>query len=138
MKLTLLDTDTLSFFLRNENKEEQKTTQKVNRYLKEHQKITISIITYYELLNGLYFGDTKERTQEIDLFLDNQTILPISKTVAHKAAQIYTNLRSQGNVITHNDILIAATAIVENLVLITNNTKHFDRIEELKTENWAR
>ncbi len=138
MKLTLLDTDTLSFFLRNEKKKEKIATQKINEYLKEHQKLNISIITYYELLNGLYFGDTKERREEIDLFLNTHTILPISKPIAHKAAQIYTSLRSVGKVIAHNDILIAATAIVENLVLITNNNKHFDRIEELKTENWTK
>jgi predicted nucleic acid-binding protein len=138
MKLVLLDTDTLSFFLRNEKTKEKKATQKINEYLKEHQKLSISIITYYELLNGLYFGDTKERTAEIDRFLNEHTILPISKEIAHKAAQIYTHLRSTGNIIAHNDILIAATAIVENLVLITNNTKHFDRIEELKMENWSK
>ncbi len=134
----LLDTDTLSFFLRNEKKNEKKVTQKINDYLKEYQKFNISIITYYELLNGLYFGDTKERTEEIILFLNNHTILPISKEIAQKAAQIYTKLRSEGNTIAHNDILIAATAITENLVLITNNNKHFDRIEELKTENWTK
>ncbi|WP_338814811.1 type II toxin-antitoxin system VapC family toxin [Bernardetia sp. Wsw4-3y2] len=138
MKPILLDTDTLSFFLRNEKKNEKKVTQKVNEYLKEHQKINISIITYYELLNGLYFGDTKERTAEIEVFLNNHTILPISKKVAQKAAQIYTQLRSEGNSIAHNDILIAATAIVENFVLITNNNKHFGRIDELKTENWTK
>ncbi len=138
MKYTLLDTDTISFFFRNEKKSEKKVTQKVNSYLKEHQKLNISIITYYELLNGLYFGDTKERTAEIDSFLNHHNVLPISKKVAQKAAQIYTKLRNEGNSIAHNDILIAATAIVENLVLITNNSKHFDRIEELQTENWTK
>ncbi len=141
MKLILLDTDILSFFLRNqktsEKKNEQKATQKIKDYLKKNEKFSISIITYYELLNGLYFGDSEERTQEIELILDKHIILPISKEIAQKAAQIYTKLRSEGNIIAHNDILIAATAIVENLVLITNNNKHFDRIEELKMENWT-
>ncbi|WP_375559531.1 type II toxin-antitoxin system VapC family toxin [Bernardetia sp. OM2101] len=138
MKPILLDTDILSFFLRNEKENEIKASQKVNDYLKEHHKFMISSITYYELLNGLYFGDTKERTTEIELFLNQHTILPISKSIAQKASQIYTRLRSEGNLIAHNDILIAATAIVENLVLITNNEKHFDRIEELKMENWTK
>ncbi|WP_338769463.1 type II toxin-antitoxin system VapC family toxin [Bernardetia sp. ABR2-2B] len=138
MKPILLDTDTLSFFLRNEKMSERKVTQKVNDYLKEHQKINISIITYYELLNGLYYGDTEERTQEIELFLNHHTILPLSKEIARKAAGIYTKLKKEGNSIAHNDILIAATAIVENLVLVTNNEKHFYRIEELKTENWTK
>lgn len=138
MKLILLDTDTISFFFRNEKKNEKKVTQKIKEYLQEYQKLSISIITYYELLNGLYLGDTKERTEEIDFFLNNHTILPISKEIAKKAATIYTNLRLEGSIIAHNDILIAATAIVENLVLITNNEKHFSRIEELKMENWVK
>lgn len=133
----LLDTDTLSFFLRSEKQKEKKVVKKINDYLKRNKKFSISIITYYELLNGLYFGDTKERTEEIELFLNNHTILSISKEIAQKAAHIYTKLRSEGNTIAHNDILIAATAIVENLVLITNNNKHFDRIDELKVENWT-
>lgn len=36
----------------------------------------------------------------------------------------------------HNDTLIAATAIINDCILITNNTKHFSRIEELEIDNW--
>jgi predicted nucleic acid-binding protein len=42
----------------------------------------------------------------------------------------------EGNLIEDADILMAATAIVEELVLITNNIKHFERIKGLKIDNW--
>lgn len=138
MKPILLDTDILSFFFRNRKAHEQQATQQINDYLKANRTFSISIITYYELLNGLYFADTEERTNEIDEFLRTQTILPISKEIAKKAAQIYATLKKEGNSIAHNDILIAATAIVEGYILITNNEKHFGRIDELQHENWSK
>jgi len=60
----------------------------------------------------------------------------IRKETIVKAAEIYAYLKKQGNLIEDADILMASIAVVENLVLITNNIKHFERIEGLATENW--
>ena len=45
-------------------------------------------------------------------------------------------LKEEGNLIEDADILMAAIAIVEDLVLITNNISHFNRVKELKVDNW--
>jgi tRNA(fMet)-specific endonuclease VapC len=45
-------------------------------------------------------------------------------------------LKKEGNLIEDADILMASTAIVEDLVLITNNNKHFKRVKGLRIDNW--
>ena len=54
-----------------------------------------------------------------------------------RAALIYADLYRRGELIGDADILIAATALVENLVLGTNNERHFRRVAGLAVENWA-
>ena len=53
-----------------------------------------------------------------------------------KTAEIYVYLKKEGNLIEDADILMASTAIVEDLVLITNNIKHFKRVKGLRIDNW--
>lgn len=68
-------------------------------------------------------------------FVDN-VVLPIKDDAIVKAADIYASLKSQGKLISDADILVAAIAVSNNLVLVTNNTSHFTRVEELRVENW--
>jgi predicted nucleic acid-binding protein len=51
--------------------------------------------------------------------------------------QLKANLSKNGKIIADMDLLIASTAITHNLILVTNNEKHFQKIEELEVENWA-
>jgi len=60
----------------------------------------------------------------------------VSENIARKSAEIYAELRKTGKSIGHNDILIAGTAIENDMVLITNNANHFNRIAGLEIENW--
>jgi predicted nucleic acid-binding protein len=57
--------------------------------------------------------------------------------MAETAAIIYADLRKKGNEIGHTDTLIAGIAIVSELQLITNNTNHFKRINDLNIANWT-
>jgi predicted nucleic acid-binding protein len=50
--------------------------------------------------------------------------------------EIKSNLERKGNIIEDMDILIAATALLHNLFLVTNNVKHFEKIKDLIMENW--
>ena len=49
---------------------------------------------------------------------------------------IKTSLQSEGQIIDEFDLLIASTAIVHGYTLVTNNLKHFKRIENLSLTNW--
>jgi tRNA(fMet)-specific endonuclease VapC len=61
MKLSILDTDTLSEYFR----DNAKVVEKVDEYLKEYNCINLSIITYYEMLNGLLYKDAKKQLKKI-------------------------------------------------------------------------
>jgi tRNA(fMet)-specific endonuclease VapC len=63
-------------------------------------------------------------------------VLPLTDEIVVKAADIYGDLYSRGQLISDADILIAATAVVHKLTLITGNVSHFQRIFELQLENW--
>jgi predicted nucleic acid-binding protein len=58
-----------------------------------------------------------------------------SEAVLDKASEIYANLKRRGRLLPDADILIAAVAMTYNLTLVTADS-HFDRIEDLKVENW--
>lgn len=53
-------------------------------------------------------------------------------------AELKADLKLKGTPIDDFDLLIGATAITNNLTLVTDNTKHFSRIEKLKQENWIK
>jgi len=133
MKQAIVDTDTLSYFFRGNSI----VVDKVDKYLLEFGLINISIVTYYEILNGLLYKDANTQLRRFQEFVDYNTILPLTVLSADKSAQIYAELRKTGKTISHNDVLIAGIAITNDLILITNNTDHFERISELALDNWT-
>ncbi|MEI8202292.1 MAG: type II toxin-antitoxin system VapC family toxin [Bacteroidota bacterium] len=134
MKAALLDTDILSEFLRGNSK----VTEKVDKYLTEFGFINLSIITYYEILNGLLFKDARKQLARFEDFVELNKVILLTLPMAKKAAIIQADLRKIGNEIGHTDTLIAGIAIVSELQLITNNTDHFKRINGLEIDNWTK
>ncbi|MEW6718205.1 MAG: type II toxin-antitoxin system VapC family toxin [Chloroflexota bacterium] len=133
MKAALLDTDTLSEIMKSRDPGLQ---QKAVQYLTEHGHFTFSIITRYEILRGLM---TKGAARQIALFDERcarSEVLPLSEEIIANAAGIYADLSRRGQLITDADILIAASALVHSLVLVTGNTEHFKRIPDLNVEDW--
>ena len=51
-------------------------------------------------------------------------------------SEIKSNLERKGNIIDDMEVLIAATALSHNLILVTNDVSHFSRVEDLRIENW--
>ncbi|NJL41323.1 MAG: type II toxin-antitoxin system VapC family toxin [Leptolyngbyaceae cyanobacterium SL_7_1] len=60
----------------------------------------------------------------------------VNWSYAEQTAQIRAALKSQGQPIGAYDVLIAATALQHNLIMVTANQREFDRIPSLQTENW--
>lgn len=65
-----------------------------------------------------------------------EEVLPMTRPVAEKFAEIEVKLRQRGRPIPVNDVWVAALAVVRGAVLVTND-EHFARIDELKVENWT-
>lgn len=66
-------------------------------------------------------------------------IIPLNRNIYNKASEIYAELRNKGFPSGEFDILIAATALENDMTLVTNNTKHFIKIKEyfnLRIDNW--
>ena len=132
MKRCTLDTNIITAFLKND----LRVVQRVSEYLEFFDKLTINIISYYEILRGLKDLGNEERVNRFEDFIQENELISIRKETVEKAAEIYAYFKKEGNLIEDADILMAATAIVEELVLITNNIKHFKRVKGLKVDNW--
>ena len=131
MTEALVDTDILSFYF----KGDEKVVEGFTTYLKEFDQITISIITYYEIIAGLKFKKADKQLSDFEDFVDNNTILHISEDSVKLSAEIFADLRHKGITIGTSDILIAGIALHNGLTLVTNNMKHSEGISGLLLAN---
>ncbi len=134
MKQAILDTDTISYYFRNNSL----AIQKVDKFLKEFGLINISVVTYYEVMNGLLYKDAKAQLPKFERFAELNNVIPLTLDAARNAASIYADLRKKGITIGHNDVMIAACAIENDFILITNNSSHFKHIDGLEIDNWIK
>jgi len=101
-------------------------------------QIGISTITVSELSYGASKSNLpKQNFKRLEEFLAPFEIISYSQSASKYYGEIRSQLESQGNVIGPLDLLIAAHALSENLILVTNNEKEFKRIKSLKVENWV-
>jgi tRNA(fMet)-specific endonuclease VapC len=128
----LLDTDTLSAVMRGL----PPVLSKAREYLAEHRVFSFSIITRYEILRGLKAKDATAQLEAFESFCAVSEIVPLTDEVVVKASEIYAELRRRGLPVGDADILIAASALVHGLAIVTNNEHHFNRIPGLVVANW--
>lgn len=100
--------------------------------------IAVSAITVMELCYGLQLNPQRAEKIEpvITSFLGSVIILPFDVPASEQAAQIRAVLKVQGQPIGAYDVLIAATALIHSLIMVTANQREFDRVPGLQTENW--
>ncbi|HEY0210143.1 type II toxin-antitoxin system tRNA(fMet)-specific endonuclease VapC [Acerihabitans sp.] len=100
-------------------------------------RMVISSITYAELLYGVEKSDAPVRNQRaVDEFVSRLDVLNYDSKAAMHYGDIKADLERKGTPIGVNDIHIAAHARSEGLIVITNNTREYDRINGLLVENW--
>ncbi len=98
----------------------------------------ISEITVYELLFGAYNSGRKAaEINKVKNFIKHFPIAPLMDS-ADEYASLKVSLRAKGIMIDEFDLIIASAAIARKYVLVTDNLKHFQRIEGLKIENWIK
>lgn len=119
-----LDTSILIDFFRKEKKE----NSLFFRLTQQYRIFTVSVITEYEI----FVGSNQEQQEFWENFFSRIVVLPFDSASSQMAVQIFKDLKAKNKLIEIPDILIAATAMQNNLPLATTNLKHFDRIEGLE------
>ena len=101
-------------------------------------EVHINALSYYETRRGLLDVARADKLRAFDTFCRVFGIMDLDQIALDRASEIYAELRSKGQLIEDADILIAAMALVNNAVLVTDNVSHFKRIAGLKLVNWLR
>jgi len=128
----LLDTDTLIYSL--------KGHENVVRNLEIHQwdPLKISVISLMELYYGSYkSAKITTNLAKVRRIENNFDTIPADFSIAETFGMIKSDLESKGTPLDDFDLVIAASALAYNLTLVTNNEKHFSRVEGLKLTNWV-
>jgi tRNA(fMet)-specific endonuclease VapC len=98
--------------------------------------LAVSIIAVAEVYEGAFGTPSPQATLAgLRDFLSDFAILPLTDPIVEHFARMRAALRKQGRLIPDMDLLIAATAIEENLTLVTRNARHFERIVGLRLVN---
>ena len=128
----LLDTNIVSLIV----KKNPSINQKVNEVKFKNNKIFISCITYFEVRRGFLAVDAPKQRERFNNLCKIYPILLLDDlAILEKAAKIHANLRLRGLPIQTEDILIAATAMVKGLTMVSNDSDLL-RVEGLSLENW--
>ncbi len=104
--------------------------------------ILASDIVVCSIVRGeLFYGSAKSQTPEYSLakqlrFLQPYASLPFDDRAATVYGTIRARLTTSGRVIGIHDMMIAAIALVHNLIVVTHNVDEFQRIEGLAIEDW--
>lgn len=129
MKKYLIDSDVLIYFL----KGDQKAITKLSNL--PSTELYTSRINYTELIYGAYNSSKVEKNLDIIIpFLQNFQILEYDEKSAIQFAKSKAKLKKSGNLIADMDLMIASINLENNCTLITNNLKHFERIDGLEIE----
>ena len=129
----MLDTDICSYIIRERPIEvlEHFETLKMDH-------LCISVVTYAELIYGVEHSSSKKINESIvEQFIKHLSIIDWDKKAAEHYGNIRELLQVKGNVIGAMDMMIAAHARSQKMVLVTNNERHFKRVPKLKVENWT-
>lgn len=109
---------------------------KLNEIGIEH--CTISEITLAELVFGAEKSNNPKKNHKIiEQFINQLTILPIFDAIPIYGKE-KARLQNLGKMISDFDLLIGCTAIENELIMVTENIKEFERIEKINIENWVK
>jgi tRNA(fMet)-specific endonuclease VapC len=133
MPLFMLDTDTCSYIMKRSQPLVLKRLQAL-----DVADVCMSVITKAELLYGIEVSPRRAHdAAALTAFLPYVDALDFAEDAALHYADIRADLKRRGALIGANDLLIAAHARALDLVLVTNSLAEFQRVADLKIENWT-
>ena len=129
----LLDTNIISYWMRGD--------QNLIARIRSHKpsELSISTITLAEILFGIQKSPIKkrERRQKIQRIASHLKIYPFDEPAAHGYATVRVHLEKTGQPISERDTQIASIGLANKLVVVTHNSKEFNRVPKLTVEDWA-
>ena len=119
----------------------QPSSQVRAKYEEHAHESALASVVWYELIYGLQRMPSGERRDFLKDYLTEVVrpalpILPFGEAAGHWVARERVRLERIGQTPPLADGMIAATAAANNLILVTRNTKDFDRFDGLHVENW--
>lgn len=127
----LLDTSICVFFLRGKH-DIRSRILKVNS-----DNCYISEVTVAELKYGVECSSSRSVNREmLEEFLSYVNVIPFAQGI-EAFAEEKSRLRKEGTPVENFDLFIGCTALSSNMILVTDNTRHFERIRNLVIENWV-
>lgn len=135
-KTYMLDTNICSYVMRERPESVIKSLQ---AHVEHRDKIVVSAITYAELRYGAIGKKASPKHNAIvDEFMERMDeVLPWGQEAVESTVRVKKTLSDKGTPIGNNDSMIAGHAISSGCVLVTNNTKEFERVPNLLLENWV-
>jgi tRNA(fMet)-specific endonuclease VapC len=135
-KVYMLDTNICSFIMRERPEALLKVLQ---GHVENKDRLVISAVTYAELRFGAIGKKASPKHNLIvDQFMERiDAVLPWDKAAVEATATIKRYLAELGTPIGANDVAIAGNAIAAGCVLVTNNTREFERVPDLRVEDWS-
>ncbi len=132
-----LDSNIVTYLLKDDRTIIRRLTEEINH----GNDFMLPPVVVYEVRRGLLAEKMYKRLENFEEYCQTMQIGIFDITAWNKAAEIYAYLRQHGKLIGDdrsgdNDILIAAYCLVNHLTLVTNNTRHFERIDGLQFVNW--
>lgn len=128
----LLDTNTIIYWWKgNTNIEKRILKVGINN-------VAVPYIVISELYFGAYNSQrVAENIQKINEFVQAVNIINSNTSMMKTFGAIKSKLRAEGKIIDDADLYIASAAMEYELILVSNNTKHFQNIQELMIDNWV-
>ena len=134
-QLFMLDTDTCIFLMRGESPALAARVQSVPL-----QQQVMSAVTFAELTYGVQASAAAKRKQNqsvLDSLVLHLAVLDWPQDAAKHYAEIRTDLKKRVAQLGAADLMIAAHARAVGAIVVTNNTKDFERVKGLEVENWT-
>lgn len=101
--------------------------------------ICVSSITYAELTHGVEKSQAVEKNRvALSMFLSAITVLDFDSSAAEAYGELRAELERKGTPIGPMDMLIAGHAKSKSLILVTNNTREFERVSDMTIEDWSK
>ena len=102
------------------------------------EKIKIPSVVLFELYYGAEKSQKREQNlDKIQIFISEIEIVHFDAKAAEIAGKIRADLERAGQIIGGNDLMIAATALANRGIVVTNNSREFSRVNGLSIEDWS-